>query len=257
MLDDPVLLEMRGQTAVVTLNRPHVHNALGKRTRQMLYRVLRELDDVPEVRVVILTGTGASFCSGRDLAEAALGIGSYDGRSEEADAFNRRSISKPVIAAVHGNARGGGLELALACDLIVAARGTRLGLPEVSRNLVATGGGLLRLLRRIPHAVAVEMALSGRFATADELDKWGLFASLVDESELLNEALALADRIAVAGPSAVRATKEILKVASVWGDSELSFDAQAAIVAWARTSPDREEGIRAFLEKRIPEWTDL
>jgi enoyl-CoA hydratase len=252
----PVLTEVRDRAGILTLNRPAVRNALNQELRARMQDALERFDEDGAVAVVVVTGAGGVFSSGRDLKEAAAGLPVYPTREAARRSFSRASIRKPVIAAVEGYALGGGFELVLGCDLIVAARDARFGLPEVKRNLVAIGGGLFRLPKRVPYHMAMELALTGDAVPAERLDRYGLFAELAEPGQALAAALALAGRIAASGPSAVRATKEIVRSSLRWPDELTAFDAQLAVAAPAQESPDRQEGIIAFLERREPRWTD-
>jgi enoyl-CoA hydratase len=256
MTDATVLTETRGDTGIVTLNRPRVRNALNLELREAMQAALDGFDADPAVTVIVLTGAGGNFCSGRDLKAAAAGEPMYTSRAAQLAAFTRTSTRKPVIAAVEGYALAGGFELALSCDLIVASREAAFGLPEVRRNLVAIGGGLIRLPLRMPYHLAMQLALTGEHVGAERLADAGVVNELAAPGEALAAALGLAGRIAGNGPSAVRATKEIVRRAFEWGGEAEAFDAQLAAAEPAMSSPDRQEGIRAFLERRDPVWTD-
>ena len=251
-----VVTEKRGDVGVVTLNRPEVRNALNIETRMAMRAALDAFDADPDVLVVVLTGAGETFCAGRDLKAAAAGEPMYPSRRAALEAFNRSTISKPVIAAVEGWVLAGGFELALSCDLIVAGEGARFGLPEVARNLVAIGGGLVRLPRRMPYHVAMEMALLGDPRPAEDLARWGVVNRVVPTGEALEAAVELGQRLALNGPSAVRATKEIIRRSFDSVPEDHALDAQLAVAEPAISSPDGAEGIRAFNEKRRPVWTD-
>ncbi|MEW2353334.1 crotonase/enoyl-CoA hydratase family protein [Spirillospora sp. NPDC029432] len=251
-----VRTEIRGEAGIVTLDRPRVRNALNLELREAMQAALDGFDADPAVAVIVLTGAGGNFCSGRDLKAAAAGEPMYAGRAAQLAAFTRTSTRKPVIAAVEGYALAGGFELALSCDLIVASREAVFGLPEVRRNLVAIGGGLLRLPLRMPYHLAMRLALTGEHVDAALLAEAGVVTTLAEPGRALDESLALAGRIAANGPSAVRATKEIVRRAFEWGGEAAAFDAQLAAAEPALASPDRQEGIRAFLEHRDPVWTD-
>ena len=251
-----VITEKRGDVGIITLNRPEVRNALNIEVRSAMRAALDAFDVDPDVLVVVLTGAGGTFCSGRDLKAAAAGEPMYPSRRAALSSFNRTTIAKPVIAAVEGWALAGGFELALSCDLIVAGEGARFGVPEVARNLVAIGGGLLRLPRRMPYHLAMELALTGEPWTAAALAKWGVVNRVVPTGDALKAAVAMAEQIATNGPSAVRATKEIIRAGFDSASEQQAFDAQDAAAAPALTSPDGAEGIRAFNEKRRPVWSD-
>ena len=254
MNDPAVRVERRGAVELITLCRPRVYNALNLAMRMNLQLALEAADDDPRVAAVVLTGAGGNFSSGRDLIAARAGEPAYPDRAWHRRSFVRTSIAAPVIAAIEGYALGGGLELALACDLIVASRDAVFGLPEVERNMVAIGGGLLRLPARIPYHAAMRMALTGQRVTATQLHAWGLIAELAEPGDVLPAALALADQIAANGPSAVRATKEIIRRIHDPATSDERFDAHLTMAEPALRSPDREEGLRAFAERRPPRW---
>ena len=251
-----VLSEIRGEVGVITLNRPEARNALTLELRAALQAACRSMDENPVVLAVVLTGAGGVFCAGRDLKEARAGLPMYPSREAMTTAFARRSVRKPVIAAIEGFALAGGFELALGCDLLVASRTAKFGLPEVQRNLVAVGGALIRLPVRIPYHRAMELALTGDQVSAETLLEWGMVNLLAEPGEAVDEAVRLAERLARNGPSAMRATKEIVRRAFTWASEDDAFDAQFTIAEPALSSPDRAEGISAFLEKRAPVWTD-
>jgi enoyl-CoA hydratase len=251
-----VLSEKRGEVGVITLNRPHVRNALNLEVRAAMREALDRFDTDRDVLAVVLTGAGGTFSSGRDLKAAAAGEPMYPSRRAALESFNRATITKPVIAAVEGWVLAGGFELALSCDLIIAGEDARFGLPEVTRNLVAIGGGLLRLPRRMPYHVAMELALTGDTWAAAALAKWGVVNRVVPTGEALDEAVRLGDKLAANGPSALRATKEIIRAAYDSAPERHAFDMQLAAAEPALSSPDGAEGIAAFNEKRRAVWTD-
>lgn len=212
-----------------------------------------ELDADPELRVGILYGSGRTFCAGMDLRAFAAGeVPTIPGRGFAGLVEARPQT--PLIAAVEGFALAGGFEIVLACDLVVAASDAWFGLPEVTRGLVAAGGGLLRLPEKVPHAVAVELALTGRRMGADEAAGWGLVSRVVDPGAALESARMLAGQVAQNAPLAVRATKAILDARTRWSPDE-QFDRQRGIVIPVRGSSDAHEGAVAFAERRSPRWT--
>ena len=164
-----------------------------------------------------------------------------------------RPPRKPLIAAVEGVAVGGGLELCLSCDIVIAARNARMGLPEVRHNVVAIGGGLFRLPKRIPYHIAMEVALSGELKGPEFFERWGLVNRVVDPGTALDAALAFAERMLVNGPTALAATKEIIFQGTDWSDAE-GWAKQMPIANVAIQSEDRQEGLKAFVEKRKPVW---
>jgi len=247
-----VCVEERGATLVITLNRPAAKNAVNLAMATELADALEELDRRDDLTVAVLTGAGGSFCAGMDLKAFLAGERpSLPGRGFAG--LVEQPPAKPIIAAVEGYALAGGFEIALACDLIVAADDARFGLPEVRRSLVAAGGGLLRLPERIPYHLAMEWALTGRMVTAHEAHEARLISTLTPSGEALTAARSLADEIAANGPLAVRATKEIIRSARDWPADE-AFDRQRELSEPVRSSEDAREGATAFREKRTPTW---
>jgi enoyl-CoA hydratase len=247
-----VLTERRGRILLVTLNRPDQRNAVNAAVAHGIAAALDELDADAGLSIGVLTGAGKGFCSGMDLKAFVAGEDpTVPGRGFAG--ITRRAADKPLIAAIEGFAVAGGLEVALACDLIVAARGARLGIPEVKRSLVAAGGGLLRLPRVLPRNIASEMALTGDPILAERAHELGLVNRITDPGGALEAALDLAETIAANGPLALAATKRILTDAADWPDAEF-FERQEAIAAPVRDSEDAREGATAFAEKRAPVW---
>jgi len=246
-----ILREKRGNVLVITINRPEARNAFDSVSAQGLHDAMDVLDANDDLFVGVITGAGGNFSAGADLKAMANG----SSRHTERGGFGimKRPSRKPLIAAVEGYAVGGGFEICLTCDLIVAARTARFGLPEVRHNVVATGGGLFRLPRRIPYHLAMEMALTGEFREAPWLAGHGLVNRIVEEGKALEEALALANRIMVNGPTAIAASKEIVFMSSEWTEEE-AWERQAPIAAIAFDAQDRIEGLKAFAEKRSPVW---
>jgi enoyl-CoA hydratase len=213
---------------------------------------LDELDGADDLFVGVLTGAGKGFCAGMDLKAFVAGEAPYaDDRGFAG--ITQRASTKPLIAAVEGFAVAGGLEVALSCDVIVAGRGAKLGIPEVKRSLVAAAGALLRLPRALPRNVAMELALTGEPIAAERGYELGLVNRLADPGQAVRVALELAETIAGNGPLALRATKRILTESLDWPDSEF-FDRQAEITAPVMGSEDAREGSIAFAEKRPPVW---
>jgi enoyl-CoA hydratase len=247
-----VLTEVRGRILLVTINRPDQRNAINRTVAQGIADALERLDAEAELSVAVLTGAGRGFCSGMDLKAFVTGERPWVGDRGFAG-ITQRSADKPLIAAVEGFAVAGGLEVALACDLIVAARGARLGIPEVKRSLVAAGGALLRLPRALPRTVAMEMALTGDPIDAERAHALGLVNRLAEPGHALGAALELAETIAANGPLALAATKRILTEATDWPDTEF-FTRQQEISGPVMQSEDAREGATAFAEKRAPVW---
>lgn len=247
-----VLTERRERVLVITLNRPDQRNAVNAAVAHGVAAAVDQLDADPELTIGVLTGAGKGFCAGMDLKAFVAGESPRVGDRGFAG-ITRRAPAKPLIAAVEGFALAGGLELALACDLIVAARGTRLGIPEVKRGIVAAGGGLLRLPRVLPRNVAMELALTGDPILAERGYELGLVNRLTEPGGALEAALQLAETIAQNGPLALTASKRILAESVDWPDSEF-FHRQDKITGPVFASEDAREGATAFAEKRPPVW---
>ena len=251
--DTAVLADRRDSVLIVTINRPQVRNAVSASVAEGIGRAMDRLDSDPALAVGILTGAGGYFSAGMDLKAFVAGERPYWGDRGFAGICERPSV-KPLIVAIEGFAVAGGLEIALACDLIVAARGARLGIPEVKRGLAAGGGGLWRLPRRIPYHVALEMALTGDPIDADRARELGLVSQVCEPGQALHCALALAGRIAGNGPLAVAASKRVLLAQQDWTTDEV-WRRQREILEPVARSQDAREGALAFAEKREPKWS--
>ena len=253
MNDQPaVLTERRERILLITINRPDQRNAVNAAVAQGIAAALDELDADAGLSLGVLTGAGKGFSAGMDLKAFVAGEVPYVGDRGFAG-ITQRSSTKPLIAAIEGFAVAGGLEVAIACDLIVAARGARLGIPEVKRSLVAAAGGLLRLPRMLPRNVAMELALTGEPLEAVRAFELGLVNRVAEPGRALSEALELAELVAANGPLALAATKRILTESADWPDSEF-FARQGEISGPVFNSEDAREGAQAFAEKRQPEW---
>jgi crotonobetainyl-CoA hydratase len=249
----------RGRIMTVTINRPEAMNTSNGAVADGIGGALEKAQADDAVRAVILTGAGdRAFCAGVDVRAAARGDELYAAghRDWGFAGFTRHMIDKPTIAAVNGVALGGGAELLLAADLVVAARSASIGFPEVSLGLMAAAGGTVRLPRQIPPKVAMEMLLTGEPITAERAYQLGLVNQVVPDGQALRAALALAGRIGASAPLAVRATKAVARrlangqstdEEAAWAQS----DREHAVV---RVSPDAREGLRALAEKRAPSW---
>jgi enoyl-CoA hydratase len=233
---------------LITLNRPQVRNAVNRALAEALSAALDQLDTQPDLRVGVLTGAGKGFCSGMDLAAFLHGD---DGETVPRGfaGITRHPSAKPLVAAIEGFALAGGFEIALACDLIVASRSARMGLPEVTRSLVATGGGLLRLGRRTSFHVAMEIALTGQSLDVQRLWQLGLVNRMTEPGESLQTALELARTIAANGAAAVAATKRILVGAQDWSLEEEAWEEQDRIAAQVWKSDEASNGATAFLDR--------
>jgi enoyl-CoA hydratase len=252
MPDEPVLTERRDGVLLITLNRPDARNAVNRALAEGVAAALDDLDADGDVAVGVLTGAGAGFSAGMDLKAFVAGESAWVGDRGFAGIV-RRSSRKPLIAAIEGFAVAGGLEIALACDLIVAGRGAKLGIPEVKRSLVAAAGALLRLPRRVPYGVAMELALTGDTITAERAYELGLVNRLADEGGAVDAAFELAAAIAKNGPLALDATKAILQQQFDWSEEEF-WQRQGELSGPVFTSEDAREGATAFAEKRDPVW---
>lgn len=258
-MTDSVLTERVGRSLVITLNRPDSLNAVDAAVTRALADALELAKADADVWTVILTGTGRAFCAGADLKAASRGETLTPPGYEQYGwgGWVNHFIPKPIIAAVNGLARGGGTELALASDLIVAAAGASFGLPEVSRGVMAVGGGAFRMPRQIPWKIGLELLYTGEPLTAQRAAEFGLVNRLVPEGEsVLDAALALADRINANAPLSVQASKRVAYGAD---DGVITGDKDG----WRRTnrefstllqSEDAKEGPLAFAQKRQPVW---
>lgn len=247
-----ILVERIEHVAVITINRPQRRNAFDLATAQAMEAAVDDFEADPQLRVAVLTGAGGTFSAGQDMKAAARG---EIARTERRGGCGimLEPPSKPVIAAVEGHALGGGLELCLACDLIVAARGAAMGLPEAARAVPAMGGGLFRLPRRIPYHRAMEVALTGKPLTAEQFHELGLVNRLAEPGQSLTVAIELAQEIAANGPVAVAASAAVVRRSQDWEDRQ-SWDLQVPLIDPVLESEDFKEGLAAFAEKRKPVW---
>jgi enoyl-CoA hydratase len=252
MSDEPVLTERRDGVLIITLNRPEARNAVNRALAEGVAAALDALDADADVAVGVLAGAGAGFSAGMDLKAFVAGESAWVGDRGFAGIV-QRSSRKPLIAAIEGFAVAGGLEIALACDLIVAARGAKLGIPEVKRSLVAAGGALLRLPRRMPYGLAMELALTGDPIDAERAYELGVINRVAEPGGAVDAALELAARIAPNGPLALDATKQVLQCSRDWSEEEF-WGKQLELSGPVFTSQDAQEGAKAFAEKRPPEW---
>jgi enoyl-CoA hydratase/carnithine racemase len=249
---EAVLTEQRGNVLLITINRPEVRNAVNAAVAAGIAGALEELDGDTELSVGILTGAGGFFCAGMDLGAFVKGESPWFGDRGFAG-IAQRSARKPLIAAIEGFAVAGGMEIALACDLIVAARGAKMGIPEAKRSLIAAGGALLRLPKRMPYHVVMELALTGEPMLAERFHEFGLVNRLAEPGDAVEQALQLAVKLAENGPLALIASKRILQEQFDWSAAEM-WEKQGAISGPVMTSEDAKEGASAFKEKRDPIW---
>jgi len=249
-----VELETRNNVAILTLNRPEARNAISPEVSQTMAAHLDTIEADPALRIVVITGRGEVFSAGADLKVVARGNANDIARGKGGFAgVVTRDFPKPIIAAVNGPALAGGFEIVLACDLVVAADTARFGIPETKRGLMAAAGGLIRLPKRVPLAIALELAMTGDPIDAQRALQLGLVNRVVPAGQVLDEALALADRIGENSPAAVRASRQLVREAGELTEAE----------GWKRTielmmpvfeSGDAVEGATAFAEKRPPVW---
>lgn len=254
-----VLVERRGNIQVITINRPDARNAVNGAVSTGVGDALQQAQDDPEVRAVVITGSGdKSFCAGADLKAIAARENIYHPEHAEWGfaGYVQHYIDKPTIAAVNGTALGGGTELALASDLVVAEQRAQFGLPEVKRGLIAGAGGVFRIVEQLPRKVALQLLFTGDPISAADAARWGLVNEVVEDGTVLDAAVALAERITVNAPL------------SVWASKRIAYGVDDGVIpgeqpGWARTgrefsailrSEDAKEGPRAFAEKRTPVW---
>jgi len=258
-MTDAAIVERRGNVALITINRPDARNAVNGAVSTAVGDALAAAQQDPDVWAVVLTGAGdKSFCAGADLKAISRGENLFHDMHPEWGfaGYVHHFIDKPTIAAVNGTALGGGSELALASDLVVAAESASFGLPEVKRGLIAGAGGVFRITEQLPRKVALELVFTGEPITAEAALRWGLVNQVVPDGAVVAAALALAERITVNAPLSVQASKR------------LAYGADDGVIAaeepkWERTereftallkSEDAQEGPLAFAQKRQPVW---
>ncbi len=247
-----VLVEHDDGLVIITINRPDQRNAVNRAVSYGVCEALDEMERRDDLRVAILTGAGATFCSGMDLKAFLRGeVTRVEGRGILGIA--QTPPRKPLIAAVEGYALAGGFEAMLVCDLVVAAKDARFGLPEVKRGLVAAAGGLLRLPRMLPQRIAMEIALTGDMVDAERLHRLGLINLLTEHGAALDAAKAMGRRILANAPLATAASKRVIMESRDWSQADM-FVRQAEITAPVLASADAREGAAAFKEKRPPRW---
>jgi enoyl-CoA hydratase len=249
---DEVLRERRGHVEILTINRPEARNAINRATAIALGEALDSCESDDDVWVVVLTGAGdKAFSAGMDLK--AFATGEFPSTDKGFAGITQRDFPKPLIAAANGAALAGGFEILISCDMVVAAEHARFGIPEAARGLVAGGGGLIRLPKRIPLAIAYEMALTAEPIDAQRAYELGLVNRVVPGDQVLDEAIALAERIAKNAPLAVRVSKDVMKKSRELSEEECWKLNTEAFGPIARSS-DAIEGAVAFAEKREPKW---
>ncbi len=250
MSEQAVLTERRGRVMVITLNRPEARNAINGALSHGLWDAVQEINNDASLTAGVLTGGPDAFSSGMDLK--AFAAGEDIGPMIE---FIQAGCEKPLIGAIEGFAIAGGCELALSCDLLVAAKGAKIGIREVKVGLFAAGGGLFRLPSRVGYAKAMEMAITGDPITAEEAYEAGMLSQLTEPGAALDAAITLAERVAENAPLAVAASKQLVKAAAQGYDEATLWEMQQPLQRTVFTSDDAKEGPRAFAEKREPNWT--
>ena len=252
MTTTDVKTEVNGSVLTIILNRPEAKNAANRRLAEGVIAAIDELEKNPSLRVAILTGSGGTFCAGMDLKAFVSGeTPVIEGRGF--CGLTQYRAKKPIIAAIEGYALAGGLELAISCDLIVAAENSKFGIPEVKRGLAAGAGGLYKLPRQIPSKIAMELALTGDFISAARAYELGLINQVVEAGKSLEAAREMATKIAANGPLAVEVSMMVVAQAQDWHSDE-AYDKQSVIIEPVFTSEDAMEGATAFAEKRTPQW---
>lgn len=250
-MSDELLTEERDGILIITINRPEAKNAMNKAAAEGIAEAVDRLDSDDNLRVGILTGAGGTFCSGMDLKGFLRGERpSIDGRGF--GGITEQGPAKPLIAAVEGYALAGGMELMISCDLIVAHKDAKFGIPETKRGLAAAAGGLMKLPYMIPPKIAMELALTGDFIDTARAYELGLVNRVV-EGSALDAAIELAGKITANGPLAVKVSKQIVEQSRGWGLDE-RWTEQAKLLPQIFMSEDAREGAAAFAEKRAPNW---
>lgn len=253
------LTEKRGNVLIITINRPEARNAVNAAVSIGVGDALAAAQDDPEIRAIVLTGSGdKSFCAGADLKAISRGENLFHPDHPEWGfaGYVRHFVDKPTIAAVNGTALGGGTELALASDLVVAEERAKFGLPEVKRGLIAGAGGVFRIVEQLPKKVALELVFTGEPLSSADALKWGLINQVVPDGTVVDAALALAQRITVNAPLAVRASKRVSygAIDGVVGADEPFWKQTFGEFATLLRTEDAQEGPLAFAQKREPVW---
>ena len=248
--EQAVLVERRNRVMIITLNRPDAMNAINGALSNGLWNAIQELDNDDGLTAGVITGNGRAFCAGMDLKAFARGedIGPLN-------QFVRSGAKKPLIGAINGFALAGGCEVALTCDLLVASTAAKIGIREVKVGLFAAAGGVFRLPARVGYAKAMEMALTGEPITAEEAMQAGMLSGLTAPEELLESAVALAERIAENAPLAVAASKQLVRAAASGVEEDKLWEMQIPLQKSVFSSNNAKEGPAAFAEKRAPNWT--
>ncbi len=249
-----ILTEVRGKVGLIRLHRPKALNALNRTLMGELVAALQTFDADPNIGAMVITGSERAFAAGADIKEMAEATPVDMLNREYIELFDRiREIKKPIIAAVSGYALGGGFELAMTCDMIVASETAKFGQPEINLGIIPGAGGTQRLTRTVGKYLAMEMVLNNRTLSAEEAARFGLVNRVVPPERYLDEALELAQQIAERAPVAVRIAKEAVNKALETSLTEgLAYERRVFYLLFA--TEDQKEGMRAFIEKRKPEW---
>lgn len=254
MAENPILTEARGKVGLITLNRPEALNALSGALLVALIEALQQFDADDEIGAIVIAGNEKVFAAGADISEMANATLAEMMTQSFVERFDGiRKISKPIIAAVSGYALGGGCELAMSCDMIVASEKAKFGQPEINLGVIPGAGGTQRLTHAVGKAIAMEMALNNRILSAQEALEFGLVNRVVPVDAYLDEALKLASQIAKRAPLALRQGKAAINKAFELSLTEgLAFERNAFYALFA--TEDQKEGMKAFMEKRKPNW---
>ncbi len=251
-MTEVVTTEAHNGVLIITLNRPESKNAVNRALALKMVEAIDQLEADHTLRAAVITGAGNTFCSGMDLKAFVSGETPHiEGRGF--GGLTEYTPKKPLLAAIEGYALAGGFELAISCDLIVAAETAKFGIPEVKRGLAAAAGGLCKLPKQIPYRIAMELALTGDFISAQRASDLGLINQVVSEGEALEAARRLAAKIAENGPLAVAASKKVVCSSQDWNSTEMN-ERQNEILSPVFVSEDAIEGATAFAEKRRPNW---
>lgn len=251
---DQVAFEKKGSVGIVTLQRPEVRNAISVEMAEAIEALVEYCETDRDIRACIITGCGTVFCAGADLKEVAQGRGEGLMRPDSGFAgFVYAQKTKPWIAAVQGPAHGGGTEIALSCDMIVASRTANFALPEAKRGIIAGASGAFRIARFLPPALAIEMVATGKPIDAEKACFFGMINAVTEPDDVLDTALSLAEEIVACSPLSVRETLAITRRAAR-GDEDQFRKLETQAIAAVMSGPDCREGAQAFLEKRAPEW---
>lgn len=251
-MNEELKVDIHDNVMVITINRPRAKNSVNMAVAHGIAAAMEELEKNDDLRACVLTGADNTFCAGMDLkgfVDGDLPILPGKGFAGLVEALPR----KPLIAAVEGYALAGGFELALSCDMVIAAENSMFGVPEVKRGLAAAAGGLMRLPRKVPRNIAMEMVLTGDFISASRAADLGLVNQVVESGSAMASALDLARKISANGPMAVAISKQVIVESENWAADEM-FERQQYLVDPVFDSEDAIEGAKAFAEKRSPVW---